>query len=341
MSYTELLWADIPFLIIRGVKNDTKKCKLLLLVMVLFALSIPNFYARPASEQTSLTVSFSPTIDFADTRALENAITEAANAVSGARDILANTRVSVDGRDIYPHDILWATAGDHRAFEEAIDAVEVIINAAQGTLEDMQSIGHFSAGDVIDMTIGVQNNPGFAGIVAMVYVPEGLELTHIQVGEDGPRNWSVEPEGYITAEGELENPIVGPNYYILGAFGTRNFATENVESLFVYTFKVSDDAPHGATDQIRFEYASNVRCLGRECRPDCRIRNCETCPPCTVPDCTPEERCGRSKYVTMYPNDENGWLLNGLFHTDNGETIRRPYLGLPNGDGYLGSVFIH
>jgi hypothetical protein len=161
-----------------------------------------------------------------------------AELISEALELLGNTRESEDGTDVSVHEY-WAT-------QSAIEIFRTAIYSAQTSLQNAPDIiGVFAPGEYLTTTLRIEENVGFATMSVRVYIPDGLELTHIDV---------VGFEGMTVILPEV-SPVSGSGYAIIAVFGSENFYTP-AANLLTYTFKISDDANPGKTEPITFTFAS-------------------------------------------------------------------------------------
>ncbi|MCL2577073.1 MAG: hypothetical protein FWE27_03370 [Defluviitaleaceae bacterium] len=225
-----------------------KKCKMLLVFIIALAILTPAiFYAQP--EEARLVVSFdnvhTPVID---TSALDSLIEYAENVKAGVR-----ISATDDGADI-PITELWALLSVHTAFQNAI-------NAAKGVLaeySDMDVIGVFSPGESFDMNLRIENNPGFTNMAVRLFVPEGLELTHIMLDENFYGPAVLFPDWHDFETGAITTPIVGPRNAQVVFWGTGGDFIASNAGLLTYTFRVRQNAAPGKTNPITFAFADNI-----------------------------------------------------------------------------------
>jgi len=213
-----------------------KKCKLLFIVMFAVVVSAVSVHA----EEARLVATFSHDIESIDTSELRTRI-------DYARARLDETRLAETGVGI-PTTSWWATQLIRSTFSTAITNAET-------ELERLNRIGYFSAGNTFDMTLSIENNPGFATLGGAVFVPEGLVLTHIHNLSDELR-WTM-PNGYSAGTGAITPPVNGPAWVYIGLFATENFTTPPARTpLFRYTFAVPANATPRRTTAIMYDFAT-------------------------------------------------------------------------------------
>jgi hypothetical protein len=186
----------------------------------------------------------------------EQAITgEFASRISFAEELIQDTRTSEDGEGIY-YPEHWAKDAAHKAFQFAIDRAKASIER----IRKMHVLKYVKPSDEFTLTLGINDNTGFASMMLQLTIPEGLELTRVEiVGFDGLIMLPlVVPSGSIHDEdtGEITPPIQGNESVVVACFGTAD-NTDNGE-LLIYTFRVLNPQNEGITviDPITVAFAN-------------------------------------------------------------------------------------
>ncbi|MCL2224802.1 MAG: hypothetical protein FWB96_07535 [Defluviitaleaceae bacterium] len=222
-------------------------------IVIAIAAAVPpvNVRAVSAGGDGILSVSFSVDYTAIDATALGTLI---AQSVSLRND----TRVSdMAGADV-SRNYFWASTSAHYVFNNAIEAAQSVFDSQHGT----KILDPLSRGDTFDMTLRIYGNPGFGVMATRLFVPAGLELTHVAMGicpetdMQGFMDLSsgiVQLPGHDIVTGEI-TPITGPaNAFIHWGTRTANFTIVDT-NLLVYTFRVTETAQEGETAPIIFAF---------------------------------------------------------------------------------------
>ena len=191
-------------------------------------------YVQSSPDSGRITVSFANG-KFSEISALENLIKE-------AELLRLNTEYSADGTDI-PPTRYWATADAHNEFQNAIDTAKAVL--------ENNFTNELSPGESFHMYLRLENNPGFVTMELRLFIPAGLELTHISSLIDMEVTM---PDGHSQETGEIP-AIVGPGYAYVICMGVSPFDVSDSDIL-VYTFNVTEDASAGKTEPITLAFAN-------------------------------------------------------------------------------------
>jgi hypothetical protein len=221
-----------------------------LLIIAAAMFFVPALHAQPTNINGRLSVSFS-------TEAVDTSELEA--LIKNAEALISSTRISADGRDILPSEY-WATETAHMAFCEAIEIAqatlqklrerEIRFNETAGTIYPL------SPGQSFTMTLRIEENTGFANMPIRLFVPEGLELTHVS-SENLPGMMFAFPPGHLPETGEIDT-ITGAAYAFVISAGGSNFSVPNAD-LLSFTFRVRTPATISETAPIRIAFANAAR----------------------------------------------------------------------------------
>ncbi|MCL2576940.1 MAG: hypothetical protein FWE27_02670 [Defluviitaleaceae bacterium] len=222
-----------------------KKCSIafvtLVALVVSLALIVTQAQPTATGENGRIHVSFnnvhSPGLD---TSGFETLIFEAIA-------LLEETHVSTDGTDVHTTEF-WVSQESYDAFQNEIDVAQNLLDY----FSNLDVIGTFAPGDSFEMSLRIEGNTGFASMGVRVYVPEGLELTHISVpGFQGMTG--IYLPGYDPDTGAI-TPIVGSNFAYVAFFDIEDFK-ELESDLLIYTFRVSENADIWKTNPITIAFA--------------------------------------------------------------------------------------
>ena len=224
-----------------------------ILILCIF-MSGAVLFARPAHAQASsangkLSVSFSNIC--VDTSELESYIEK-------AKALIADTRISANGANIPPNEF-WATEATHNAFRHAIETAQATLRKFTSPLyfdEVSAKIYPVAPGQSFTMTLRIEENTGFANMPLRLFVPEGLELTHVaNINLSGML--IAFPQGHVPETGEIDS-IIGSAYAFVISAGGSNFSVPDAD-LLRFTFRATSPATISETAPIRLEFANAQR----------------------------------------------------------------------------------
>lgn len=225
---------------------------LLVLTIFIVGVSAPVIYAQPSGADGILHYSFSVGgISSIGESKFEPYITgEFTTLIEYAESLIGRTFVSKDGTDISVNEH-WADEAAHEAFQIAIETARTELKL----IRDMKVLEYFEPGDEFEMTLSISGNSGFASMMLQLTVPEGLELTRVNVV--GFQDFVVLPiNGHDEDTGMITPPVQGPGRLVVSCLNIGSDCDYDGE-LLVYTFRVLDNVSAGVTvtDPITVAFA--------------------------------------------------------------------------------------
>lgn len=233
----------------RKKKVRKKQIFLVSFIVVVLLVFISVIHAETASTEGILSVSFGNG-QFPGTE-IDTSELEALIAIAEALKI--DTDISIDGTDI-PRNRYWATQDAHEIFQEAIDEAEMVLQDILSQSVGGNFTGLFTHGEYFHMILRLDDNPGFATMGKRLFIPDGLELTHVHILSLQGKLVTL-PYEHCHETGQIVNPVVGATYIHVVFMGVRDFTVPNSD-LLVYTFRVTENAQLGETESLTLAFAN-------------------------------------------------------------------------------------